>query len=48
LKFSDYQVVSVKNTNLFAIYILVDASLYFFGRWWALLKLEPHHGEIRQ
>jgi hypothetical protein len=33
LKFSDYQVVSIKNTKLFAIHILVDDSLYVFGRW---------------
>jgi ABC-type transport system involved in multi-copper enzyme maturation permease subunit len=32
-EFSNYQVVSLKKLYLFAIYILVDASLYVFGRW---------------
>jgi hypothetical protein len=36
LKFSNYQVVS---QNLFTIYILVDDSLYVFGRWWGGLFL---------
>jgi hypothetical protein len=33
-EFSDYQVVSLKKiAPFFAMYILVDASLYVFGRW---------------